>query len=330
MKTLKLIPILLLSIIILTNMSYAQGSKYKVTGTINIGFEGKWDYLSIDYSMYRLYVSHESMVNIIDIRTGKAVEKIKGLKGVHGIAFAPEFKKGFISEGKGNSVTVFDLKTMTVLETIKLDTKNPDAIVYDPFTKRIFVGNGGSNNLTAIDAETNKIVGNLDVGGGPEFICSDGKGKMYVNLEDKNEVVYFDPKNLKVNEKWSLSPCATPTGMAIDIENNRIFIGGRNKLLAVVNTLTGKVVTTLPIGDGVDACAYDKKNHLIFASNRDGTLTVIQQYPKKDEYKVIDNVKTLQGARTMALDEYSGKIYLSTIVGNEEEKTFGVLILDNK
>jgi DNA-binding beta-propeller fold protein YncE len=310
-----------------------ETSKYKVVGTIDIGGEAKWDYLSIEYTMHRLYVSHGSSVCVIDLNTNTVIGEIKDLHGVHGIAFAPEFGKGFISEGGRNSVTIFDIKTLQVLQIDTLPDKKPDAIVYDPFTKRIFAFNGGSENATAIDAATNNIVGSVPLTGSPEFAVSDGKGKMYVNIENKNELILFDPKTLQAIVNCPLTPCATPTGMAIDLVNRRIFVGGRNKLMAVVDAGGGKVIQTLPIGAGVDACAYDPKNHLVFCSCKDATITVIRQNTP-DKYSVFDTIVTQDGAKTMAFDLTTNKIYASTMLSNPKDpkakKSFGVLIIDNK
>lgn len=334
MKNVRNIAILFLSLLILTNSGFSQVSNYKIIAKIELGSEGKSDYLTVDEQAHRLYISNFTKVHVVDISTNKEVGVIDNLSGVHGIALASEFNKGFISNGGNNTVTVFDLKTNKVIETIKITGKKPDAIVYEPFTKRIFSFNGGSEDATAIDAKTNKIYGTLPLESGPEFSASDRNGKMFVNIEEKNDVVCFDPKNLKVLETWPLAPCATPTGMAMDIENNRLFIGGRNKLMAVLDAGTGKVITTLPIGTGVDACVYDNKTKLVFCSCKDGTITVIKQ-ESKDKYTVIDNIKTLPGAKTMAIDRTTQRLYTSTILDKKEENgksvvVFGVLVLDNK
>jgi DNA-binding beta-propeller fold protein YncE len=328
--------IILYSGLITTDKLLSQASKYKITGVIDIGGEAKWDYLSIEYTMHRLYVSHGSSVNVINLKDDSIAGEIQGLHGVHGIAFAPEFGKGFISEGASNSVTVFDLKTLKVLKVIQLPDKKPDAIIYDPFTKRIFTFNGGSDNATAIDLMKDTIAGTVSLGGSPEFAVSDEQGNIFVNIEDKSEIVQFSSKTLTVISRSSLAPAATPTGMAFDKRNKRIFVGGRNKLMAVVDAVSGKVIQTLPIGNGVDACAFDPRANLVFCSNKDGTITVIKQ-ESPDKYSVIDNAVTQEGARTMALDLITHNIYTSTMIkmpvnkeSDNPQKSFGVLILDNK
>ena len=335
MKTYKTLTILILGFLSITIACLSQVSNYKVVNKIELGNEGKWDYMTVDDQTHRLYVSNGTKVHIVDISTNQIIGVINNLSGVHGIALASEFKKGFISNGSSNSVTVFDLKTNKVTETIKILGKKPDAIMYEPFTKRIFVFNGGSEDATAIDAKTNKIEGTVTLESGPEFSCSDEKGKMYVNIEEKNDVVCFDPKSLKIIATWSLAPCGTPTGMAIDIENNRLFIGGRNKLMAVVDAASGKVITTLPIGTGVDACVYDKDLKQIFCSCKDGTISVFNQ-ETADKYSLAGTVKTMEGAKTMAMDHTTKKIYTSTFIGTSKDgkggtkSVFGVLVLENK
>ena len=334
MKILKFLPVLFLCFLILSYTGLSQASNYKIISKIELSNEGKYDYLSLDEQSHKLYVSNGSKVHVVDLQTDKVVGVIDNLSGVHGIAIAAEFNKGFISNGGNNTITVFDLKSNKVLENIKISGKKPDAIVYEPLTKRIFSFNGGSEDATAIDAKTNKIAGTVALESGPEFSCSDGKGKMFVNIEEKNDVVCFDPKNLKVISTWSLSPCTTPTGMAMDIENNRLFVGCRSKHLVVVDAGNGKVIATLPIGAGVDACAFDKNTKQIYCSCKDGSITVIKQ-ESADKYSVLDNIKTMDGAKTMAIDKSTQRLYTSTIIDKKEENgkktvTFGVLVLDNK
>ncbi len=341
MKTNTLIKIFLFSVIINFGIIsplklHSQNKKYRVTGMINIGGEARWDYLSVEYTLHRLYVSHGNSVNVINLNDNSFAGEIKDLHGVHGIAFVPETGKGFISDWKGNSVVAFDLKTLKVLDVIKLKEKNPDAIIYDEFTKRIFTFNGGSDNATAIDALTNKIIGTVNLEGKPEFAVSNGKGEIYVNIENKSELVKFSSEFLTVISRFPLSPLETPTGMAMDMANKRIFIGGRNKLMAVVDAVSGKVIQTLPIGAGVDGCAFDPRTNLVFCSNGSGIITVIKP-ESTDKYRVIDNAITQEGARTMALDLTTHIIYTSTMIqklvkieSDSSQKTFGVLILDNK
>ncbi len=326
----------IIALLSMTAIAFCQTPDYKATDFIKIDTAGRWDYLSIDESMHRLYVSHDSEVDVVNLENDSLIGRISNLKGVHGIAFAAEFEKGFISNGKDNSVTVFNLKTLEVIANVKITGKKPDAIVYEPFNKRIFTFNGGSSNATAIDAKTNKVVGTVTLDGAPEFAASDLNGKMYVNLEEENAVNVFDPLTFKVIAKWPLAPCATPTGMSIDVKRNRLFVSGGNKTLAVVDINSGKVIATLPIGGKVDACAFDKTSNLVFTSNGDGTLTVIQQ-ESLDSYKVIQNVTTLKGARTMAIDQMTHIIYATALKESDKDaktksvtKSFGVLKIESK
>ena len=312
------------------SMLFAQTNVYKVSGKIDIGGEGWWDYVAIDVPMHRLYVAHSTKVHVKDLKTNSVIGEIDNLNGVHGIAFADEFGKGFISNGRSNTVTVFDLKTNKTIDSISVKGKNPDAIVYDPFTKRIFTFNGHSSNSTAIDAKTNKVVGTIELDGKPEFAVSNGKGLMYVNIEDKSEITEFDPKTLKVLNVWPIAPGESPSGLALDIKNNILFSGCDNNLMMIVNAETGKVIGSEPIGGHVDGCAFDPETNLAFSSNGKGTLTVVQE-TSPTEFKVVDNVTTAKGLRTMALDPTTHKVYL---IGNLERKdntkSFEVLILDKQ
>ena len=310
--------------------SFSQSSGYKITGKINIGGEGRWDYTAVDVPAHKLYVSHGTRVHVIDLTSNKVVGEISDLHGVHGIAFADEFNKGFISNGMNDTVTVFDLKTFKTTGSIHVTGKNPDAIVYDPFTKRIFTFNGRSSNATAIDAETGNVVGTLTLDGKPEFAASNGNGLMYVNLENKSQITEFDPKELKVINTWSIAPGESPSGLAFDVKNNILFAGCDNKIMAIVDAKTGKVITTQPIGGRVDACGFDPETNFAFSSNGEGTLTVIHE-DSPAEFKVVDNITTEKGLRTMALDPTSHNVYLiGTLAGQDSSKSFGVLILGMK
>ena len=316
--------------LILPAVLVAQSSGYKITGKIVIGGEGRWDYVAVDAPAHKLYVSHGTKVHVVDLTSNKVIAEISGLHGVHGIAFADEFGKGFISNGMNDTVTVFDLKTFKTIDNIHVSGKNPDAIVYEPFTKRIFTFNGRSSNATAIDAQSDKVVGTLSLDGKPEFAASDGKGKMFVNLEDKSKIVEFDPKLLKVIKASSIAPGESPSGLAFDIKNGVLFSGCDNKLMAILDSKSGKVITTLPIGKGVDACGFDPETNFAFSSNGEGTLTVIYEI-SPSEFKVVDNIETEKGLRTMALDPISHNIYLiGTIEAQDKSKSFGVLILGMK
>ena len=285
--------------------TYVLDKKIALTG------DGGYDYLSIDHVNNRLYVSHGTSVNVIDLATEAQIGVIDGMKGVHGIAVVNKHNKGFISDGRDNSVVAFDLTTLKKVATIPVDAKGPDAIIYDPYSDRVFSFNGESNNTSVVDPATLKQVGTVALGGGPEFAAPDGKGKMYNNLEDKNSMNVIDTKTLKVIKNFSLSPCGGPTGLALDLKTNRAFTVCReNKGMSVVNIATGKVITTVPIGAGVDAVAFDEATKLIFVSNGDGTTTIIKQL-SADNYNVIQTLNTQVRAKTLALDIKTHKIYLS-------------------
>ncbi|SCW62479.1 YncE family protein [Mucilaginibacter sp. NFR10] len=285
---------------------------YVADKTIALPGDGGYDYLAIDKINRNLYVSHGNAVNVINLDTEKPVGVIDNMKGVHGIAIVNKLNRGFISDGKANAVVVFDLKTFKTITTIALTAANgPDAIMYDPYSDRVFTFNGESNNSSVINPATLKQVGTVALGGGPEFAVSDGKGKIYNNLEDKSSLNVIDSKSLKVIKNYPLAPCGGPTGLALDAANQKLFTVCReNKGLSVVDIKTGKVTATLPIGAGVDAVVYDPETKLIFCSCGDGTTTIIKQ-KSAEEYEVIQTLKTAERARTMTLDAKTHKIYLS-------------------
>ncbi len=301
-----------IAIVCLALSSLAFGpAGYKLAKTISIGGEGGWDYLNADAANRRLYVSHATEVDVVDLDTQAVVGKIPGTNGVHGIAFANELQRGFVSDGRDNQVTIFDLKTLNVISTAKTGT-NPDGIVYDPYSKRVFTFNGRSKDMTAIDAETGNVAGTVSLGGKPEFPATDGAGHVYVNIEDRNEIVQFDPKSLEIQHHWSLDPqCDSPSGLAIDTHSRRLFSVCENKVMAVVDADSGKIITTVPTGAGTDAAAFDPGTNLAFASNgQDATLSVVKE-ESPDKFSLVENVKTQRGARTMALDTKTHTIYLS-------------------
>jgi YVTN family beta-propeller protein len=284
-------------------------SAYHVLRTFDVGGEGGWDYLTMDSDNHRLFVSRSTHVMVIDTETGKVAGDIPNTDGVHGIALAPEFNRGYTSNGKAGTATIFDLKTLATIGTVKTGD-NPDAILYDPATKRVFTFNGKSKDTTAIDAATGTVAGTIALGGKPEFGASDGKGHVFVNLEDKSEVVSFDPKELKVNAHWPLAPGEEPSGMAIDVKNHRLFVGcGGNQKMAVVDFDSGKVLTTLATGKGVDANGFDPGTACAFSSNGDGTLTVVHE-ESPSQFTVLENATTAPRAKTMALDPKTHLIYL--------------------
>ncbi len=296
-------------VILLFSLNGYAGSGYHVINTIPLGGEGGWDYVTVDSSANRLYISRSTHVLVLDTESNKVIGDIPDTPGVHGIALAPELNKGFTSNGKANTASLFDLKTLAVITQVNTG-ENPDAIIYDDAARRVFAFNGKSKDVTVIDALTGKVLATLPLGGKPEFAATDNKGKVFVNIEDTSEVVELDSKQLKLAKRFSLAPCQEPTGMAIDIDHHRIFSGCHNKLMAVLDYETGKVIATVPIGEGVDASAYDAGTGLIFSSNGEGTLTIIRETsPGKFE---AETVPTKRGARTMGLDTKTHKIYLPT------------------
>jgi len=299
----------------------APSGGYSVIKKIPIPGTGSWDYLTVDEAARRLYVSHGTQVEVIDIDSLTVVGNIPKTPGVHGVAIAPESGKGFVSDGQSNAVTVFDLKTLKTIVDVPTGQK-PDAIIYDPATARVFAFNGGGNSATAIDAATNKVAGTVDLGGGPEFAAADGKGYVFDNLEDESLVLKINSRELKVEQRWPTAPCSSPSSMAMDRANRRLFIGCRSKVMAVLDADSGKVITTLPIGDHVDATAFDQETKLIFNSNGEGTITVIHQ-DSSDKYSVVETVKTLPRAKTMALDPRTHQLFLSTA----ENGQFEVLVV---
>jgi DNA-binding beta-propeller fold protein YncE len=290
---------------------FAQDPGLHVVNTFKLGGEGGWDYLNMDPASRHLFISRGTHVIVIDADSGKVLGDIPDTLGVHGIALDPDNGRGFTSNGREGSVTIFDLNTLKPIDKVKDVGQNPDAILFDPATKRVFTFNGRSGDATAIDAATGKIVGKIPLDGKPEFGVSTGAGEIFVNIEDKSELVALDPKELKVKSRWPLAPCEEPSGLAMDIKNRRLFAGCDNKMMAVVNADTGKVITTLPIGQGVDANRFDPDTQLAFASCGEGVLTVVHE-DSPDKFSVMQSVATQRGARTMTLDPKTHQIYLVT------------------
>ena len=298
------------SIVMLCLSAAFAASGYHRVQKITIGGEGGWDYLIADGVSGRVYVSHGTEVDVVDTKTSQIVGKITDLKGVHGIALAPEFGRGFISNGQAGTVTMFDLKTLNRIGQDVPAGKNPDAIIYDPASKRVFAFNGRSSDATAIDAEKGTVAGTVTLEGKPEFAAADGTGHVYVNIEDTSKVFDIDARKLTVEHRWPLAPCESPSGMAMDAAHRRIFSGCHNKMMAVMDADTGKVVATPPIGNGIDATAFDPGAGLVFDSCGDGTLSVIHE-DSPDQYTVVENASTQTGARTMALDSRTHHVYLA-------------------
>jgi DNA-binding beta-propeller fold protein YncE len=290
---------------------------YSVTKKIPIPGTGSWDYLTVDEAARRLYISHGTQVEVLDIDSGSPVGSIPNTPGVHGIAIAAELGRGFVSNGKASTVTIFDLKTLKPIAEVAVGQK-PDAIIYDPATSQVFAFNGDSHSASAIDAATGKVAGTVDLGGGPEFAVADGKGFVFDNLEDESQIVKINARDLRVEQRWPTAPCSSPSSMAMDRESRRLFIGCRSRVMAVMNADTGQVITTLPIGDHVDATAFDPETKMIFNSNGEGTVTVIHQ-DSPDMYSVVQTVKTLPRAKTMALDPKTHQLFLSTTEAGQFE-----------
>ena len=281
-------------------------SGYKVIKTVPISGEGGWDYIYVDSDARRVYVSHATQVVVLDADSYEVVGNIPDTQGVHGVAIASELGRGFTSNGRSNDVTIFDLKTLKSLGTVKTDA-NPDAIIY--VGKRVFTFNGRGKNSTAINAADGTVAGTIALGGRPEFAVADGKGSVYVNNEDTSELHHLDAQTLKELHRWPLAPCKSPSGLAMDLSNRRLFSVCDEKVMAVVNADTGKVVATPAICDGPDASAFDPSAGYVFASCGDGNLTVIHE-DSPDKYTVVENVPTKKSARTMGLDLKTHNIFL--------------------
>ena len=298
-------------IAMISSLSLNAQSNLKLVNKIHVEGDGGWDYISVDELNGRIFVSHAMVAQAIDIKTGKLAGTIPDTKGIHGIAIAAGLNKGFTSNGRDSSVTVFNLKTLAVITKIKINAKNPDAICYDPFSQKIFTFNGGSSNATVIDAKTNKVITNIPLEGKPEFSVTDGKGKIFVNIEDKSSMNVINTATLKAEKRWSIAPGEEPSGLAIDLENNRLFSVCSNKLMVVSDAKTGKVITTLPIGDRCDGVAFDPGTKRAYSSNGEGTITVVKQL-NKDSYKVLETIATQKGARTITIDNKTHHLYLPT------------------
>lgn len=316
--------------------SNAQSSGYHIVKTFHIASPGGWDYLAINKD--KLYVSHSTQVNILNKNNGDSIGVIENTQGVHGIAFAENLNKGYISNGRTNNVTVFDMKTDKAITQIATG-ENPDAIMYDPFSKKIYTCNGRSNDLSVIDPATDKVIKTISLGGKPETAVSDEAGKLYINIEDKSEIAEVDTHLLTLKKHWSIAPGEEPTGLAFDKKTKRLF-AGCDKLLVVSDAANGKVISKLPIGEGCDGVTFDETTKNIFTSNGEGTITVIHENGANN-YKILGNAVSKRGARTIALDEKTHKLYLSTaeferVAANTDKKerpkmipgTFQVLVVE--
>ncbi len=288
-----------------------QGGGYKVVRRMPVGGDGGWDYLRVDSDAHRIYVSRGTHMMVVDEVSGKVIGDIPDTKGIHGIALAPEFNKGFTSNGGANTVSVVDLKTFKTVATITTTGENPDSIIYDPMTKRVFTLNGRSSTSTVIDAATNAVVGTVMLGGKPEEPAVDDKGNMYVNLEDKSAIVRFDTKTLAIKNTWPIAPCIIPPALAIDNAHHAAVFAACDKVMGIIDADTGKVVASPPIGGDPDGDGFDPGTGLIFAACREGLVSIIHE-DSPDKYSAVGNITTQFGTRTMTLDPKTHHVFTVT------------------
>lgn len=289
-------------------LAQAPGS-YRITHTYALGGTGNWDYLVPDPAAHRLYIGRSDRVMVVDETTGKLIGEVTGINGAHGTAIAEKTGHGFATSGEDSSVVMFDLKTLKPLGRIHA-AEDADAVIYDPVSNRVFTFNGDAHSSTVIDPVAGKLITTIDLGGKPEYGVSAGDGKVYANLTDNGEVVEIDARTLEVTKRWGTAPCKNPVAMAIDRQHGRLFSGCRSGVMAVSDYRAGKVVATVPIGTGVDGAGFDASTGNAFASNADGTLTVVHE-DTPDTYRVVETVKTMQGSRNMGLDPTTHAIYLA-------------------
>jgi YVTN family beta-propeller protein len=291
-------------------------SGYHVIKKVPVPGAAGWDYVTVDESARRVYVAHATQVEVLNADTFELVGTIPNTPGVHGVAIASEFSRGFITAGKSDSVIIFDLKTLKTLGEVKVG-KKPDAIIYDPATKHVYAMNGDSDNTTVINAADGKVVGTIDLGGGPEFAVADGKGNVYINLEEKAETVHIDSNALKVLHHWPLAPGKTTTALAFDPQTRRLFAGCRGgQLMVVLDADGGKVIATSPIGERVDAAAFDPATKLVFMSAGGGTIAVFHQ-DFADKYTLLENITTNPGSKTMGLDPKTHNLFVPANLGGQ-------------
>jgi YVTN family beta-propeller protein len=300
---------LIAAIVFATTVAALAQKPYTVQDKWKVGGEGGWDYLTSDAGAHRLYVTHGTRVEVLDATTGKPIGAVTGLKRTHGVALDAAGKYGYITDSGTNTVVVFDRASLQTVASLPVGT-GPDGIVFEPATRTVWAFNGGSKDVTVIDAATQKVVATVPLPGRPEFPAADGRGQVFDNIEDKNEIVRLDAKDRKVTAEWPVKPCESPSGLAIDPVGRRLFAVCDEKKMAVVDADTGKVIATPAIGDGPDAAGYDPNAKLAFSSNGEGTVTVVDA--SNSSYKVLQTLATQQGARTMALDSATGKVYVVT------------------
>jgi DNA-binding beta-propeller fold protein YncE len=313
---------LLTAILVFTALSaLGASSGYHLLKKVPLTGTGGWDYVTVDDAARRVYVAHATQVEVLDADTNEPIATIPDTAGAHGVAVASEFGRGFITAGKADAVIIFDLKTLKATGQVKVG-KKPDAIVYDPASKRVFAMNGDSDSTTAINAADGSVAGTVDLGGGPEFPVADGKGNLYVNLEEENLLVHIDTASLKVKDRWPVAPCKAPSSMGFDAQNRRLFLGCRSHVMAVVDADSGKVVANYPIGDHVDATAYDPATKLVLNSLGDGNVAVFHQ-DSADQYTFLENIATNQGSKTMGLDPKTHHLFVPA----NQAGTFTILVL---
>ncbi|HZV65846.1 MAG TPA: hypothetical protein VFG03_13155 [Telluria sp.] len=309
--------LLAVSLAIGSPLAAAQGapaaSSYAVQARWDLGAASRWDYLDIDPARHRLYLTRGERVQVLDLASGKEVGEVPATAGVHGVAFAQDLKWGFTSNGRANSVTAFDLDTLQVKQEAKIAGANPDAILYEPVTRKLYTFNGKSADVSVLDPVTLKQTATIAIGGKPEFAASDAAGKIFVNIEDTAEIAVIDARSDKVLARWPLKGCTEPTGLALDSAHGRLFTVCQNKLMVVTDSKTGRRVAEVAIGEHPDAAAFDAASSTVYASNGDGTLSVVHQLDA-DHYGAPFQLATLKGARTMALDHATRRVYLPTVV----------------
>jgi YVTN family beta-propeller protein len=299
-----------------------DSSNYHLVKKVPLSGAGGWDYLTLDGAARRLYITHATQVIVVDADSLEVVGNIPGLAGVHGVAIAAEFGHGFITNGGSNSVTVFDLKTLAKIGEVKVGNK-PDAIVYDAASKRVFAMNGDGDSSTAINAADGKVVGTVELGGGPEFTIADGKGNVFVNLEEKNQLLRIDSATLTVKDRWPVAPCEAPSSLGFDADNSRLFLGCRSKVMAVVNAADGKVVASYPIGDHADATAFDPSAKVAFTSTGDGNIFAFHQ-DSPNSYSALPTIPTVKGSKTMTIDKKTQRLFVPAREGDQ----FSLLVFE--
>jgi len=300
--------ILLLSLVAAPSLAAQSSQSYEITHTYTVGGDGGWDYVVPDAPNHRVFIGRQNRVMVVDMNSGRLIAEVTGINGAHGTAVAPATGHGFATSGNDSSIVMFDLKTYKTLARIRA-AEDADAIIFDPTSKRIFSFNGDANSSTVVDAQMGTLVTNIPLGGKPEYGQSARNGKIYANLVDSSQVVEIDARTLTVTRRWSTAPCKNPVSMAIDTRHQRLFSGCRSGVMAISDYKNGTTVATVPIGRGVDGAGYDPVLRDAYASNADGTLTVIHQ-DSPDSYRVVQTVQTAQGGRNMGLDPATHRIYV--------------------